>query len=126
MSRECTKGCVKALFGVASQAERHDGKSASHVHTSLAARHRNRDLHGRLLHDFGSNAKLFIAKHNQALFWPLHIVDARINKNEIIDFVNGLTESDMDEKIKMLNTLPKEFAINKNPELFDYLKKCLN
>lgn len=69
------------------------------------------------------SSNTFLAKKITKLGIGYHI-DA-LDKNEIIDFVKGLTESDLIGKIKMLNTHPKETAINKNPELFDYLKKSI-
>lgn len=45
-----------------------------------------------------------------------------LNKQEIKDFINGLTEEGIMEKVETLSGISKDFAINKNPELFDYLR----
>jgi hypothetical protein len=45
-----------------------------------------------------------------------------LNKQEIKDFINGLTEEGIMEKVETLSGISKDFAINKNPELFEYLR----
>lgn len=45
-----------------------------------------------------------------------------LDKQEIISFVDGLTAVDIEEKLNALEKIPQESAINKNPELFEYLK----
>lgn len=68
------------------------------------------------------SSNTFLAKKVDRLRIGYHING--LDKKEIISFVNGLTTTDIKDKIKGLEQLPQEFAINKNPELFDYLDKC--
>lgn len=68
------------------------------------------------------SSNTFLAKKVTRLDIGYHI--NALDKQEIIAFVNGLTAQSINHKIKVMNALPKEFAINRNPELFDYLKKC--
>ena len=44
-----------------------------------------------------------------------------LNKQEIVTFINGLTEESIKNRIQALGSIPQEEATNKNPELFDYL-----
>lgn len=44
-----------------------------------------------------------------------------LNKQEIVSFINGLTEESITDRIQALGRIPQEEAINKNLELFDYL-----
>lgn len=68
------------------------------------------------------SSNTFLAKKVSKLGIGYHI--NALDKNEITSFINGLTEEDINGKIKALESLPQEYAINKNPELFDYLEKC--
>ena len=68
------------------------------------------------------SSNTFLAKKVSKLGIGYHI--NALDKKEIISFINGLTEKDINGKIKALESLPQEYAINKNPELFDYLEKC--
>ena len=45
-----------------------------------------------------------------------------LNKQEIVAFINGLTEESLTDRIQALGRIPQEKATNKNPELFDYLQ----
>lgn len=68
------------------------------------------------------SSNTFLAKKVDRLGIGYHI--NALDKQEIISFVKGLTEKDINLKIKALDALPQEFAINRNPELFKYLEKC--
>ena len=46
-----------------------------------------------------------------------------LNKQEIVAFINGLTEKSITDKIQALGRIPQVDATNENPELFDYLRK---
>lgn len=62
----------------------------------------------------------FLAKKVTKLGIGYHING--LDKQEIISFVNGLTADDVNQKILSMEALPQEYAVNKNPELFDYLE----
>lgn len=64
----------------------------------------------------------FLAKKVTKLGIGYHING--LDKQEIVSFVNGLTADDVNQKIQSMEALPQEYAVNKNPELFDYLEKC--
>jgi len=66
------------------------------------------------------SSNTFLAKKVTRLDIGYHI--NALDKQEIIAFVNGLTTQSINHKIKVMNALPREYAINRNPELFDYLK----
>lgn len=66
------------------------------------------------------SSNTFLAKKVTKLGIGYHI--NALDKQEIISFVNGLTADDINKKIQALEALPQEYAINKNPELFDYLQ----
>lgn len=68
------------------------------------------------------SSNTFLAKKVSKLGIGYHI--NALNKQEIVSFINGLTIGDINNKLQALEALPKEFAINKNPELFNYLEKC--
>ena len=48
-----------------------------------------------------------------------------LEKEEIIKFLSGLTKESYENKIKGLNAIPREEAINENPALFEYLRNNL-
>lgn len=48
-----------------------------------------------------------------------------LDKDEIREFLTGLTQESYNNKIKGLNAIPREEAINENPLLFAYLDKKL-
>ena len=68
------------------------------------------------------SSNTFLAKKVSKLGIGYHI--NALDEKEIFSFINGLSEKDINGKIKALESLPQEYAINKNPELFDYLEKC--
>lgn len=68
------------------------------------------------------SSNTFLAKKVSKLGVGYHI--NALNKQEIVSFINGLTIEDINNKLQALEALPKDFAINKNPELFNYLEKC--
>ena len=51
-------------------------------------------------------------------------IQIALEEQEIMSFINGLTAEGINEKVRALKALPQEYAINKNPELFEYLEKC--
>jgi glycosyltransferase involved in cell wall biosynthesis len=67
------------------------------------------------------SSNTFLAKKVSKLGIGYHI--NALDKQEIISFVNGLTKTNIDERIIGLEKIPQESATNKNPELFDYIKK---
>lgn len=64
----------------------------------------------------------FLAKKVARLGIGYHI--NALEELEVISFINGLTEDGMVEKERALKALPKEYAVNRNPELFEYLERC--
>lgn len=48
-----------------------------------------------------------------------------LDKDEIREFLTGLTKESYENKIKGLNTIPQKEAINENPALFEYLNNNL-
>lgn len=69
------------------------------------------------------SSNTFLAKKVDRLGIGYHI--NALDKHEIISFVNGLNADDIKEKIKAIESIPQDKAVNKNPELFDYLEKCM-
>lgn len=45
------------------------------------------------------------------------------NEEEVVAFINGLSLNDIRQKINNANSIPREHSVNKNPELFEYLKE---
>lgn len=68
------------------------------------------------------SSNTFLAKKVTRLGIGFHVNG--LDKQELISFVNSLTAENINKKIQALEALPQEYAINKNPELFDYLEKC--
>ena len=48
-----------------------------------------------------------------------------LNKDDIREFLTSLTKESYENKIKGLNAIPREEAINENPALFEYLSDKL-
>lgn len=68
------------------------------------------------------SSNTFLAKKVTKLGIGYHI--NALEEQEIMSFINGLTAEGINEKVRALKALPQEYAINKNPELFEYLEKC--
>lgn len=45
-----------------------------------------------------------------------------LSKQEIVSFINGLTENSITDRIRALDRIPQKEATNNNPEMFDYLR----
>ena len=52
------------LLSVTAQAESHNRKCTGDVHARFAACHRDGDFHGGFGHDFGGDAKFFVAEND--------------------------------------------------------------
>ena len=72
VSTECDS--CDLLLCIAAQTECHDRECSCDVHAGLAARHRDGDFHGRLGHDFGSDAEFFVTENDETFFRPCYVI----------------------------------------------------